>query len=130
MEEVRFAIKQLKTNKVSGPDGLTNEFGKLLSPKLEDTLTVVFNSCLNGTPLPLYFNSALLKVLPKPGRDPESPASYRPISLLNSDYKFYTKIIAERLKPILPKIIHSDQTGFIQRRHSVTNVRKLLAVMQ
>lgn len=92
-EEVRLAIKQLKTNKAPGSDGLTNEFYKLLSPKLEDTLTVVFNSFLYGTPLPLYFTSALLKVLPKPGRDHELPASYRPISLLNSDYKLYKKII-------------------------------------
>lgn len=129
-EEVQLAIKQLKPNKAPGPDGLTNEFYKTLGPKLIDTLVVVFNDLLDGKDLPLYFNSALLKVLPKPGRDPELPSSYRPILLLNSDYKLYTKILAERLKPILPQIIHEDQTGFISGRHSVTNVRKVLAVMQ
>lgn len=69
-------------------------------------------------------------MLPKPGRDPEQPSSYRPVSLLNSDYKLYTKIIADRLKYILASIIHKDQTCFIHGRHSVTNVWKVLAAMQ
>lgn len=63
------------------------------------------------------------------GRDPEL-ASYRPISLLNSDYKLYNKIRAQSLKFILPSVIHTDQTGYIHGRHSVTNIRKVLAVMQ
>lgn len=130
IDEVRSAIKRLKNNKAPGPDGLTNEFYKLLSPKLESTLTTIFNSFLKGDTPPLYFNSALLKILHKPGRDPVLPGSYRPISLLNSDYKLYTKIIAERLKVVLPDIIHQDQTGFIQGRHSVLNVRKVLAAIQ
>lgn len=116
-EEVRSAIKQLQNNKAPGPDGLSNDFYKILGPKLEETLVKVFNSLLDGQgqDLPLYFNSALMKVLHKPGRDPEQPALYRPISLLNSDYKIYTKII---------------QSGFIPGRHSMTNVCKVLTVMQ
>lgn len=129
-EEVRAAIKKLKNQKAPGPDGLSNDFYKILRPQLEDTLVGVFNCLLDGQELPLYFNSATLKVLHKPGRDPEQPASYRPISLLNTDYKIYTKILAERLKVILPHIIHADQTGFITGRHSVSNVRKVLTVMQ
>lgn len=128
--EVRSAIKHLKNNKAPGPDGLTNDYYKILAPQVTDTLVSVFNCLLNGQEVPLYFNSAMLKVLPKPGRDPELPASYRPISLLNSDYKLLTKIIADRLKIIVPYIVHEDQTGFIPGRHSVTNVRKVLAVMQ
>lgn len=130
VEEVRVAIKKLKCNKAPGPDGLSNEYYKILGPKLLSTLALVFNRLLDGEQLPLYFNSALLRVLHKPGRDPELPASYRPISLLNTDYKIYTKILADRLKPIMPTVIHEDQTGFIAGRQSVTNVRKVLAVMQ
>lgn len=123
-EEISLAIKQLKNNKAPGPDGLSNDFYKILAPHIVDTLVSVFNTILAGQDVPLYFNSALLKVLHKPGRDPDFPASYRPISLLNSDYKLLTKIIADRLKCVIHHIVHSDQTGFIPGRHSVTNVRK------
>lgn len=129
-EEVRLAIKHLKNNKAPGPDGLSNDFYKILAPQISSTLMLVFNAILLGQEVPLYFNSALLKVLHKPGRDPELPASYRPISLLNSDYKLLTKIIADRLKCVIPHVVHEDQTGFIPGRHSVTNVRKVLAAMQ
>lgn len=78
VEEVRLAIKQLENNKASGPDGLSNDFYKILVPWLEDTLAALFNAFLEGSNLPLYFNLALLKVLYKPGRDPELPPSYRP----------------------------------------------------
>lgn len=119
VDEVRNVSKQLKTN----------EFYKILGLKMEDSLVAVFNTFLDGSALPLYFNLALLKVLHKAGCDPELPASYRPISLLNY-YKLYTKILAERLKCILPSVIYTDQAGFIHGRHSVTNVRKVLTVMQ
>lgn len=129
-DEVRKAINNLKPEKTPGPDGLSNDFYKILAPQLVDTLVSVFNCFLQGQDLPLYFNSALLKVLHKSGRDAALPASYRPISLLNSDYKLFTKILADRLKIIVPSIVHDDQTGFIPGRHSVTNVRRVLAAMQ
>jgi len=42
--------------------------------------------------------------------------NYRPITLLNMDYKIYTKIIANRLREVAPDIIHKDQAGFMPKR--------------
>ena len=41
---------------------------------------------------------------------------WRPITLLNFIYKFFSGILAEGIKLILPKLIHQDQKGFINGR--------------
>lgn len=51
--------------------------------------------------LPDSFEQAIITLLLKPGKDPRLCGSYRPISLLNSDYKIFAKIIALRLEKVL-----------------------------
>jgi len=71
-------------------------------------------------------NSANIIVLLKTGKDPTLPASYRPISLINVDLKIICKALAGRLEKITPYIIHPDQTGFIKGRHSSSNMRRFI----
>jgi hypothetical protein len=52
--------------------------------------------------------------------------NYRPISLLCSDYKIIAKAFAERMKMVLPNIIHKDQTGFLKDRYIVENITLFL----
>lgn len=75
----------------------------------------------------IYFptgREAMIKVLPKKGRDTELTSSYRPISLLNTDAKLLAKILAKRLENIIPTLIHHAQSGFVKGRAAVTNIRK------
>ncbi|MCO5583111.1 hypothetical protein L7F22_037019 [Adiantum nelumboides] len=41
---------------------------------------------------------------------------WRPITLLSSVYKILAKLISSRLRPFLPDLIHTSQTGFVQDR--------------
>jgi hypothetical protein len=47
------------------------------------------------------------------GGDRDNIRNWRPITLLNSDYKIISKLLANRMKPVLSKIIHTDHKGFV-----------------
>uniref|UniRef100_A0A3Q3FAB3 ribonuclease H n=1 Tax=Labrus bergylta TaxID=56723 RepID=A0A3Q3FAB3_9LABR len=70
-------------------------------------------------------NYAHISVLHKSGKDPFNCSSYRPISLLDHDYKIITKLLAKRLESNLPKLINLDQSGFIKGRYAADNIRLL-----
>ena len=57
-------------------------------------------------------------------------SNWRPITLLNVDYKILAKAIAKGIQSTLPKLIHTDQTGFIKGRFIGQNVRLLIDLME
>ena len=54
-----------------------------------------------------------MTLLEKKGKDRLDIANWRPITLLNVDYKLLTKTLGQRLKMVLPSLIHKDQNGFV-----------------
>lgn len=44
-------------------------------------------------------------------------ANYRPISLLSTDYKVFTKALTIKLAKVAPSLIHPNQAGFVPGRH-------------
>ena len=71
-----------------------------------------------------------LTLIPKPNKDTTVLDNLRPISLLNTDYKILTKVIAKRLEKVLPKIINPDQSGYIKNRYIGENVRLTSDIMK
>lgn len=128
-EEVQEAIKGLHNNKAPGPDGYPAEFYKILQAQISPILTSYFNGLLRGQRLSDTVNTAYIKILPKQGRDLTDMGSYRPISLINQDLKLVSKIMANRLAVLLPILIGPSQVGFVKGRAAVTNIRKVLGVM-
>lgn len=53
----------------------------------------------------------------------------RPITLLKVDFKIAAKAIAKRLEPILPSLIHSDQTDFVKGHYAGENIRLINDIM-
>ena len=56
--------------------------------------------------------------------------NWRPITHLNVDYKIASKVIAKRIEPILPSLIHPDRTGFVKGRYIGENIRLIPDVME
>ena len=60
----------------------------------------------------------------------ENITNWRPISLLNSDYKIITKALAMRLRYVMHEIINEDQRGCIKGRHGYECLRILADVIE
>ena len=50
--------------------------------------------------------------------------------MLNTDYKIYAKILANRLQVVLPNIIHPDQVGFMRNRSIASNLTELMTIIE
>ena len=122
LAELTATLKTMKSEKSPGTDGLTVEFYKeywdLLGPRVFDCITYAIG---NGS-FSLFQREGIMKLLPKPRKDPRFVRHNRPISLLNVIYKLFTKVLALRMKEILPDVVHTDQNGFITNRFIGSNV--------
>lgn len=123
--ELVSAIKSMQAGKCPGPDGFPLEFYRCFQHKLAPVLIEMFNESFAISKLPPTLTQASISLILKKDKDPLSCSSYRPISLLNVDFKLLSKMLALRLETVLPSIISPDQTGFIKNRHSFFNLRRL-----
>ena len=72
----------------------------------------------------------VIKLIPKKDKNLLKVANWRPITLLNVDYKILSKTLANRLKSVLGDIIHEDQAGFLKGRYIGENIRCILDVAE
>ena len=101
MAEMDEAVKGFANNKSPGSDGLTAEFYKYFWGEIKDTLYKVYEESLEGSCLSPSQRTGVITLLPKQGKDHKHLKDWRPITLLNVDYKIYTHIIKNRLKNVL-----------------------------
>jgi len=118
--EVRKLLHNLKSKKAPGHDNISNKSLKLLHNVGIARLTNIFNTCLRLRYFPSVWKKADVIVLPKPGKDPQFPQNYRPISLLPSLAKVYEKVILSRLETAIAGILPDEQFGF-RAAHSTTH---------
>ena len=88
-----------------------------------------FNHTLRTGEAPQSWKEAVISVIPKEGKDKKECSSYRPISVLNVDYKLFASVLSKRLVAIIPELLDLDQTGFVLNRQTQDNLRRTLQVM-
>ena len=121
-DEIAKAIKKMPNNKSPGEDGIIIEFYKIFWDLIGDDLHEILVHGLDNEELSYSQYLALIILLYKKGPR-ENIKNWRPISLLNVDYKILSKVLAERLKNVLPEIIHLDQKGCVKDRQIGENIR-------
>uniref|UniRef100_A0A803SQE2 Reverse transcriptase domain-containing protein n=1 Tax=Anolis carolinensis TaxID=28377 RepID=A0A803SQE2_ANOCA len=130
IDEIKKAIKDLDANKAPGPDGFIAGFYKLEQDVVLQHLKKIMNLALTDKTIPDTWKEAEIIMIHKEGKDPSDVRNYRPISLLNTDYKIFTKILANRLTEFLQTWIEEDQTGFLPNRSTKDNVRIIVDAIE
>ncbi|KAL6219837.1 hypothetical protein ACLB2K_007596 [Fragaria x ananassa] len=112
IEEVSDAVHQLGALKATGPDGFP---GLFYHKYWEIVQQVVWNTSLdflNGAASLHDLNKTHIVLIPKVP-NLESTCQFQPISLCNNSYKVLSKILANRLKQVLPLITSPNQNAFV-----------------
>jgi len=114
-EEIKRAVWECGNEKSPGPDGLNfkfiKQFWQLLKP---DIIRFLYEFHANGI-FPKGSNASFITLVPKVP-DPQNLNDFRPISLIGCVYKIVAKLLANRLKRIMPEIIDERQSAFVAGR--------------
>ena len=121
-DECKRAIFAMKKNKAPGCDGISIEFYQTFWPQIKEILVNALNECYITGTMSNTQRKGLITLLFKKG-DTQSLKNWRPITLLNCDYKIIAAVLAARLQKVIRYIVHESQTGYIKGRLASTNVR-------
>ena len=114
-EEIKTAVFQMGPTKAPGPDGRNALFYQIFWHIVgDDVISAVLDFLNNGYVEP-DINFTHIVLIPKI-KSPEKISDYRPISLCNVMYKIISKVLANRLKKILPQVISPSQSAFVPGR--------------
>lgn len=129
VDELKTALIHASKRSSPGLDGLCYEFYSVHFDLLKDDLVNLFNSYLiGGNYPPASFSAGVVTLIPKKG-DSYDLDNRRPISMLNSDYKLFAKILWNRLQPMMVKLVGSGQSACITNQSCVENLRTLRNVL-
>lgn len=127
--ELYKALQGMESGKTPGIDGLPVDWYKSFWAELKGDLLEVLNESLAKGQLPLSCRRAVLTLLPKKG-DLTDIKCWRPVSLLCSDYKLLSKVLANRLAGVMNYVIHPDQTYCVPGRSIFDNVSLIRDVFE
>lgn len=126
--EIHKALKGAATGKSPGSDGLPVEFYSRFWHIIGEDLVDVLNSSYQAGRLPRSLRGALITLIFKKG-DRTDPKNWRPISLLNCDYKLCARALAGRLLSVLQHVVHPDQSCGVRGRFIGENVTLLRGIV-
>lgn len=120
-EEVKFALFQMNPDKAPGPDGMTPGFFQKYWSIVGADLIKIVRDFFDTGQLTNDLNETNIVLIPKK-KVPTSMGDLRPIALCNVSYKLISKVLANRMKPLLDMVISPNQSAFIPGRLITDNI--------
>ena len=122
-KEILSSLKLLNNGRSPGSDGIPADFYKFFWNDIKLLVVESLLYAIENGKMSIEQRRGILTLLPKHNKVRLLLKNWRPISLLNTDYKILAKLFAERLKKVLHKIINQDQTGYLKGRFIGQNIR-------
>ncbi|CAF3744353.1 unnamed protein product, partial [Rotaria socialis] len=123
------ALKAMQLGRVPGDDGLTIELWRFIFPIIGGHFIKMVNIAKDKGNFHDGFLNGLLTLLKKGSEFKGTMKSFRPLSLMNIDYKIITKVLSSRLKKVMNKIIHYNQTSGIPGRTIHDNIHLIRTII-
>ncbi|KAK4258618.1 hypothetical protein QN277_005049 [Acacia crassicarpa] len=114
-EEIREAAFALGSTKAPGPDGFSGKFYHSAWTEISDTVCSMVSDFFAGRSVLDEINMTNITLIPKIHK-PEHVSQFRPIGLCNFSYKIISKILANRMRPLLDRCISQNQSAFVSGR--------------
>lgn len=115
-DEAKKVMLEMLSDRAPGPDGFGAAFYKRCWEIVKEDVVAALNLVLNANSQHLHLlNTASIILLPKK-EDPMQLADYRPISLIHSFIKLFTKVLATRLAARIGDLVGPAQSAFIKMR--------------
>ena len=119
--EIWDALRSMKSYKASGSDGMHAGFYQRFWLIVGESVRSEVKQIFASQKVPDYLNQTLIALIPKQ-LGPETVSQFKPISLCNTVYKIVSKILVQRIRPLLPRLISPMQAVFLKGRRGANNV--------
>ncbi|KAF3792602.1 Transposon TX1 uncharacterized protein [Nymphaea thermarum] len=120
-EEVTAAMWSLDKDSAAGPDGFPNYFYQECWTMVNTDVVKAVQDFFTSGKIVRSVNETMICLIPKK-ENSKKVEDFRPISLCNSIYKIITKVIVNRMRDILGRIINANQAAFLKGRHIHDNI--------
>ncbi|KAK3561622.1 hypothetical protein QTP86_010757 [Hemibagrus guttatus] len=127
-DEVRKALKRMKSGKAVGPDDIPVEVWKCLGEAAVEFLTSLFNRVLESERMPEEWRRSVLVPIFKNKGDVQSCSNYRGIKLMSHTMKLWERVVEARLRKVVE--ICEQQYGFMPRKSTTDAISPLRILME
>ena len=129
LQELKETLWDMPPDKVPGPEGFPPEYYRKFFSELGQLLLYVIQDA-SQQGFSRNISRGTISLMEKEGKNMMKISDWRPLSLLNTEFKLLSKILAERLNRVLLKIIHPDQCGFIKGGNLQDNILDLISATE
>eukprot|EP00966_Prymnesium_polylepis_P335097 7390454-Prymnesium_polylepis.1 len=105
-------MERLPRGKQAGPNRIPNGMYKVMPTVFAKEFAALVNESIKKGQLPKSFLEGDISMLYKKGGR-EDPRNYRPITLLNTDYNIFTRMLSKRMLGVVHEFVSETQKGFV-----------------